>query len=480
MTSPTIVVSRSSLASLTNTLAVSNGSDALQAGDIFIVGTTCDGTIDSTGITGSGLTFARRGGATSGASSTPCTMSIWYAVVPSGMTGYSLTVAFTGSFDDAVASWVIIRGAYAAAPFDPNGSLPAKQTGAPPGSAVTYSTTRPDDLLLFFFCGDNGMWVVPPPSTVTPGSWSYATSAGNSGGFGFAAMGLYTLSVSSAQTAQTVNTAISIGTKDAIFYVDAITADTPPPGVPTSLACGGSTTSQITPTWAAGSGSAPTSYTLQWRLLGSASWNTIAGITGTSQAITGLLPGSQYEWQVEATNSYGTSAFTVSTVCWTVAVPAPVPGQPQSLGLYRGQVGINYNGLVLVGDAFSGVIGSMDFQAFTEYGNTMRGLVSTPPVHEDRARVFVKRFEIDIESGVGLTTGQGSDPVWMLDWSKDGGRTWQPLQVFRSMGRIGAFLTRLRWLRLGESRQWVFRLQATDPVRRVIVGTYLDVERGMK
>ncbi len=161
------------------------------------------------------------------------------------------------------------------------------------------------------------------------------------------------------------------------------------------------------------------------------------------------------------------------------ATPAPIPPRPQSLGQYRGQVGINYAGLVLIGDAFAGVVGKLNFDTFTEYGNPMWGQIASPPVHKDRKRVFVKRFELDVESGVGLPVGQGEDPVWMLDWSKDGGRTFSELQTFRSMGRIGEYLTRLRWLRLGQSRQWIFRLQSTDPVRRVIIGTYLDVTEGM-
>ena len=89
------------------------------------------------------------------------------------------------------------------------------------------------------------------------------------------------------------------------------------------------------------------------------------------------------------------------------------------------------------------------------------------------------RFELDVESGVGAPECCGVNPVWMLDISKDGGRTFGPLQTFRSMGRIGEYLTRLRWLRLGQGRQWILRLQSTDPVRRVIIGTYYDIYAGM-
>ena len=42
-------------------------------------------------------------------------------------------------------------------------------------------------------------------------------------------------------------------------------------------------------------------------------------------------------------------------------------------------------------------------------------------------------FQLDLEPGVGLTSGQGSDPSFLLSWSNDGGknflaeRVWSPL-----------------------------------------------------
>ena len=193
----------------------------------------------------------------------------------------------------------------------------------------------------------------------------------------------------------------------------------------------------------------------------------------------------------ELTN-YGTYVVTVRDHVYpyiisnsqTLVLADPVPGcadplPSPSLGRYRGAVGINFYGKTLIGDAFSGVVGEADFDNFTEYGNTMRALVTTPPVHKDRRRVFVPRFEIDVESGVGLPNCLGSDPSWSLDISKDGGRTFGPVVELRAIGRIGEYLERLRWLRLGQARQWIFRLQSTDPVRRVIIGTYLDMYEGM-
>lgn len=162
------------------------------------------------------------------------------------------------------------------------------------------------------------------------------------------------------------------------------------------------------------------------------------------------------------------------------APPTPPIQQavPQSLSRWRGQVGINWMGMALVGDAFSNVIGLSDFNAFTEYGNTMRFLVTTPPVHDDRKRIFVPRFEVEVEAGQGLPTPPFAGPEMMLDISKDGGVTFTGLQKFRSMGAVGEYIKRLRWINLGNSRTWIFRLTCTDPVRRYIIGTYIDEYKG--
>lgn len=72
------------------------------------------------------------------------------------------------------------------------------------------------------------------------------------------------------------------------------------------------------------------------------------------------------------------------------------------------------------------------------------------------------------------------DPQIMLSVSDDGGRTWSVLQKWRSMGKIGEYLKRLRWLKMGQFRQRIIKLEVTDPVRRNINGFYIDTTEGME
>jgi hypothetical protein len=175
----------------------------------------------------------------------------------------------------------------------------------------------------------------------------------------------------------------------------------------------------------------------------------------------------------------------VGIAIYTVPVPTPTPTPtptpptppvviPQSLGLWRGQVGINWQGLALVGDAFTNVVGLSDFTIYTEYGNRMQFLATTPPVQHDRKRISIPRFEIEVEAGQGTPGSPQVAPLMILDYSKDGGITWSQTQVFRSMGAVGEYIKRLRWINLGNSRTWVFRIQYSGTARPAIIGTYYD------
>lgn len=164
-----------------------------------------------------------------------------------------------------------------------------------------------------------------------------------------------------------------------------------------------------------------------------------------------------------------TWVFDKTTNLWHERVSWDVHGQ--SLGRWRINCVENCYGKVLVGDAYSGKIGYLDGETYTEFGNTIQAELVSPPIHGNGKRVFMPMFELDIETGVGIPSGQGEDPQIMLSISDDGGRTWSDQQPWRSMGRAGQYGTRLRWDRLGsfqESR--TLKVTISDPVKRVIIG----------
>lgn len=73
-----------------------------------------------------------------------------------------------------------------------------------------------------------------------------------------------------------------------------------------------------------------------------------------------------------------------------------------SIGKWRVSCALNWWGKILVGDSQSAQVGQLNTSVYTEWGDTMRGLLVGPPIASDRRRIFMRRFELDVESGVGL------------------------------------------------------------------------------
>lgn len=131
----------------------------------------------------------------------------------------------------------------------------------------------------------------------------------------------------------------------------------------------------------------------------------------------------------------------------------------------------------LVLDHSNGRIYELDLDAYTDDGDEIRAIRRTQHQHAQGKRLFWSELQIDIEAGVGLVSGQGSDPQMMLRWYDDGGKTFSS-EHWRDMGAIGEYKKRAIWRRLGQSRDRVYELTISDPVKRVIVDAWAEVEAG--
>lgn len=72
-----------------------------------------------------------------------------------------------------------------------------------------------------------------------------------------------------------------------------------------------------------------TSYDLQWRQVGSSTWNIVTGITGNSYQLNGLVQGTNYEFQVRS-NCSGTSSGYSSVRTFTTPIPCPDTLEPNN------------------------------------------------------------------------------------------------------------------------------------------------------
>lgn len=174
--------------------------------------------------------------------------------------------------------------------------------------------------------------------------------------------------------------------------------------------------------------------------------------------------------------------FDISTGFWHERESRDAKGN--SLGRWRGNCAAEVYNKILIGDAYTGVIGFLDWNEWTEYDNLLQFLVNSTNIDSDRLPIYMPRLELDMQTGAPFAgvdyTGEIRAPQAMLRKSKDGGVTWSKTQNWRSMGRVGEYVKRLRWLSIGRSYQWVFELTISDNVPRVIIEAHGDVEVGMR
>ena len=141
------------------------------------------------------------------------------------------------------------------------------------------------------------------------------------------------------------------------------------------------------------------------------------------------------------------------------------------------------NGLHVVGDYRNGNIYVYNLDVYTDNNQIVNRIRQTPHVSSSLNRMFYNLLEVDMQFGVGLSVGPtdapvvGSDPQVVLQISNDGGQIWSN-PIYAQMGKIGQYMQRARWQRLGSSRDRVFRLTISEPVRCTLLSAFMDVEVG--
>ena len=168
-----------------------------------------------------------------------------------------------------------------------------------------------------------------------------------------------------------------------------------------------------------------------------------------------------------------TWCYNAATDFWHQLMSYPNPYQNK----WRGNCYSYFNDKHLVGDYDNGKIYELDFNTYKDNSELIRRTRVSEQVKKDGKNLFHYRLEIFLESGVGLITGQGSDPQVMLQYSDDGGHTWSS-EIWRSAGKIGKYDWRVVWDRLGVSRHRNYKVTVTDPVKWVITNANLEVTVG--
>lgn len=144
---------------------------------------------------------------------------------------------------------------------------------------------------------------------------------------------------------------------------------------------------------------------------------------------------------------------------------------------HRSNCGSTFNNVFLVGDYENGIIYQLDNAIYTDNGDIIRRLRRAPHLLSDLQRQYFSELQIQFQPGVGLQLGQGKNPQAMLRWSNDGGSTYSN-EHWTTIGAVGKYQNRAIWRRLGWSRDRIFEVVITDPVKAVIISANLKAEAG--
>ena len=148
------------------------------------------------------------------------------------------------------------------------------------------------------------------------------------------------------------------------------------------------------------------------------------------------------------------------------------------LNRHFGNLGIAFNAKNYIADYASGNIYQLRTDVYTDNGTPIKRQVTTRHIHGGGNEIGISELWIDMETGVGLQSGQGSNPQVMLQVSRDNGRTFGP-EKWVSIGAVGQYLSpRAIWRRLGAARDFVFQFTMTDPVKFTIINGSMRTRQG--
>ena len=143
---------------------------------------------------------------------------------------------------------------------------------------------------------------------------------------------------------------------------------------------------------------------------------------------------------------------------------------------WAGQYTSQYRNTAIVTDYRDGRVYYLDAERYTDDTAAIVREITTRHVFSDFDNLTLSDLQLDAEVGVGLSSGQGSDPQIMLQVSKDGGHTFGA-ELWRTLGAQGKYRTPVTWKRLGTAEDWTFRFRVADPVKVVLLNVAAEFSR---
>lgn len=163
----------------------------------------------------------------------------------------------------------------------------------------------------------------------------------------------------------------------------------------------------------------------------------------------------------------------VGEMCWSEKFSY---GSPRWIG----NGAVSFANRVIIGSIENDALYMMNQTAYDEAGTKLIWRIRCAPMHAFPNQICVDRLHLDLFTGVGLNSADphASDPKVGLRWSDNGGKTWSN-QLFRSLGAIGQYATRVTFDGLGltgaTGRIW--EIESSSPVVRGLMLASVEGDR---
>ncbi len=137
---------------------------------------------------------------------------------------------------------------------------------------------------------------------------------------------------------------------------------------------------------------------------------------------------------------------------------------------HRGRCHAYVFGKHFVGDWENGKIYEMSLDLYADAGAAIKRIRTASHISNEQIATFFHRFQLDAEGGLGL------NPV--LDWSDNGGHTWENPRTTRA-DALGDYGRRFPWWRLGSAFQRAFRVTIIGTVKVTLINACLEATQGL-
>lgn len=147
-------------------------------------------------------------------------------------------------------------------------------------------------------------------------------------------------------------------------------------------------------------------------------------------------------------------------------------------GRHRADIAADFLNQTIVADYENGKLYKLKGDVYTENGMMITRRLRGRHIFDAHKKVRIPRLEILGETGVGLVSGQGSDPQLVMRLSKDGGHSYGT-EKWASFGKVGEYGRRAIFGNNGAGRDIIVELVYTEPTKFVLTGATWEPIMGL-